>query len=118
MFGRLVPKKLRRIFAPDPAPLRSPAEQALVDAQCEGLSLYEMQFCPYCVKVRMQIKSLQLNIALRSVDEARWGNELVSQGGKFQTPCLRIEDAQGQVQWLYESDDIITWLRQRFALSA
>ena len=36
---------------------------------------------------------------------------LVDQGGKFQVPCLRIEHEQ-QVTWLYESDEIIKYLRQ------
>jgi glutathione S-transferase len=36
-------------------------------------------------------------------------------GGKIQTPCLQISDEQGNVTWLYESDDIIQYLQQRFA---
>jgi glutathione S-transferase len=35
-------------------------------------------------------------------------------GGKIQTPCLRITDQTGKVQWLYESKEIIRYLQQRF----
>jgi glutathione S-transferase len=29
-------------------------------------------------------------------------------------PCLRIEDNNGDVRWMYESGDIISYLDQRF----
>jgi glutathione S-transferase len=40
---------------------------------------------------------------------------LIQGGGKVQTPCLRIDDGQGNVNWMYESNDIIKYLQQRFA---
>lgn len=40
-------------------------------------------------------------------------NELLVGGGKTQVPCLRIEHEEGDVQWLYESEDIIRYLKQR-----
>ncbi|HBH35017.1 MAG TPA: glutaredoxin, partial [Gammaproteobacteria bacterium] len=43
-----------------------------------------------------------------------WGEELRLQGGKYQTPCLKITDSDGSVQWMYESKDIIDYLDQRF----
>ncbi|RLW70923.1 MAG: glutaredoxin, partial [gamma proteobacterium symbiont of Stewartia floridana] len=43
-------------------------------------------------------------------------DELQQFGGKLQTPCLKIEQQDGD-RWLYESDDIIRYLRQRFATS-
>ncbi len=36
--------------------------------------------------------------------------ELVQGGGKKQVPCLRIEQADGP-QWMYESNDIIRYLK-------
>jgi glutathione S-transferase len=41
--------------------------------------------------------------------------DLLQGGGKIQTPCLRIADEQGHIRWMYESGDIIKYLRQRFA---
>ena len=35
-------------------------------------------------------------------------------GGKVKVPCLRIEEAGG-TRWMYESNDIIAYLEQRYA---
>lgn len=43
--------------------------------------------------------------------------ELQQQGGKVTVPCLRIAPSPteaDQVQWLYESNEIIRYLQQRF----
>lgn len=116
MLKQLFKKKLGRLFGSTSAPARNPEAQLEVDRQCEALSLYNLQFCPYCLKVRMQIKALELKIALCNIDEPQWSHELMREGGKFQAPCLRIQQGPDKVQWLYESDDIIAWLRQRFPL--
>ena len=42
-------------------------------------------------------------------------SELLAQGGQTKVPCLKITDASGQSQWLYDSDAIIGYLRARFA---
>jgi len=34
-------------------------------------------------------------------------------GGKRKVPCLRIEE-DGKTEWMYESNDIIAYLEQRF----
>ncbi len=39
--------------------------------------------------------------------------ELIAGGGKKQVPCLRIDSENGDVQWMYESDDIIHYLKQQ-----
>jgi len=39
--------------------------------------------------------------------------ELIAGGGKQQVPCLRIEE-DNKVRWLYESSDIIKYLRKRY----
>ncbi len=94
------------------APSRSAQQQAIVDQKTSGLKLYEMLACPFCVKVRREIKRLGLNIPRADVKKhTSEMKTLVDQGGKFQVPCLRIEHEQ-QVTWLYESDEIIKYLRQ------
>lgn len=96
-------------------PDRPAAEQALVDAQTAPLALYQYRACPFCVKVRREMRRLGLNIELRDVrQDPRWREELRELGGKVQVPCLRIT-TDGDTQWLYESRDIIAYLRQRFA---
>ncbi len=71
-----------------------------------------MLACPFCVKVRRELKQLGINIPKIDVKKhAEDMTTLVNEGGKFQVPCLRIEYKQ-QVAWLYESDEIIKYLRE------
>jgi hypothetical protein len=37
--------------------------------------------------------------------------ELTNGGGKKQVPCLRIDEADGTSNWLYEAQDIINYLK-------
>ena len=93
---------------------RTQDEQNSVDEACENLSLYQFQSCPFCVKVRRQIHQLNLPIELRDAkNNEQFRSELAESGGRIKVPCLRIEE-KGSVQWMYESDDIIDYLQQRF----
>lgn len=95
--------------------VRSPSEQAAVDAACRQLALYQFSACPFCIKVRKEIARLGLSISKRDAQHnQQYRSELQSGGGKTKVPCLRIETAAGDVQWLYESADIIAYLQQRF----
>ncbi len=98
-----------------PKPQRSSDEQKRVDAETDLLALYHFSVCPYCTKVRRSIKRLGLNIELRNAGKyPAYGHELRLQGGKMQTPCLRIQHRDAEVEWLYESADIVRYLEQRF----
>lgn len=95
---------------------RSAEQQAEVDRQCRSLSLYEYDTCPFCRRVLHEIKRLELNIRLCNTQKDPGAREaLRAGGGRTMVPCLRIEQDDGQVQWMYESNDIIAWLRQRFS---
>ncbi|MEN9723688.1 MAG: hypothetical protein RJB38_1674 [Pseudomonadota bacterium] len=105
---------LDRLFPPK-ALTRSPNHQAQVDQQTASLALYQFPGCPFCVKVRRQIQRLGLKIELRNAQEPGKNREdLISQGGQLQTPCLRIEE-NDTVRWMYESSDINQYLAQRFS---
>lgn len=94
---------------------RDPAEQARVDAETSQLALYQFPACPFCVKVRRTMKRLALNIELRNAQhEGEHRSALLEGGGKAQVPCLRIPHADGQVEWMYESGEIIRYLEERF----
>ena len=41
--------------------------------------------------------------------------DLIAGGGKSQVPCLRIENEAGNVRWMYESIDIIRYLKTELA---
>jgi len=98
------------------AMLRPAASQAEVDRQCASIVLYQYKTCPFCIKVRQEMRRLALN--LQQLDAQQPGanrDELVSGGGKAKVPCLKITDPAGKTQWLYESGEIIKYLRSRFA---
>ena len=99
--------------------VRTPAEQADVNAACQQLALYQFSACPFCIKVRKEIARLGLTISKRDAQHNQhYRSELENGGGKIKVPCLRIETAAGDVQWLYESAEIIAYLQQRFAATA
>ena len=100
-----------------PKPIqRDPAKQAEIDAQTPYLALYQYLACPFCVKVRRQMRRLNLNIETRDAKgDSDAKQELAEHGGKIQVPCLRVAEPGKPVQWLYESDSINQYLEQRFA---
>jgi glutathione S-transferase len=100
-----------------PKGIARPADdQKRIDNECNGLALYHFNTCPFCIKVRHAMARLSLPIALRDAQhDSEHRQELLQNGGKIQTPCLRIVDGQGAIQWMYESNDIIKYLQQRFA---
>lgn len=99
-----------------PKPLQRTAEQqAEVDAATARLALYQFNACPFCVKVRRAIHAFNLKIELRDAkNNPQFRQELEQQGGRIKVPCLRIEEG-GEVRWMYESNDIIAYLQERFA---
>jgi len=96
---------------------RSAEQQAEIDRQTKNMALYQFQMCPFCVKTRRQIHRLALNIENRDArNDPKWNQELISEGGKYQVPCLRIAADDGSVQWMYESTDINNYLYKRFSV--
>lgn len=98
--------------------VRTPAAQAAVDQQCRELALYQYKTCPFCIKVRQEMRRLSLSVETR--DAQQQGDNraaLLASGGQTKVPCLKINDAAGNTQWLYESGEIIAYLRQRFAVA-
>lgn len=122
---RLVLKPFMLIWAKVGSPsgvVRTTEEQSKTNLECSKLALYHFSTCPFCIKVRHEMARLSLPIELRDAQhEPRHGRapdhraDLLQGGGKIQTPCLRIEDSQGNVQWMYESNNIIKYLQQRFS---
>ena len=95
---------------------RSPAAQQSVDAQCKSLALYQFTTCPFCIKVRKEMHHLALPSARRDAQHnAANRAELLAPTGLTKVPCLRITDANGQVQWMHDSKAIIGYLQNRFA---
>ncbi len=96
--------------------VRPPPEQEAVDLECRRLALYQFGTCPFCVKVRKEMRRLSLDIELRDAgNDARHRQDMLDGGGQLQVPCLRIAGEDGSSRWMYESADIVGYLRQRFA---
>lgn len=113
ILGRLL-LLIDRLTSPRPLS-RDPSAQARIDAETRALQLFQFEGCPFCIKVRREIRRLNLKIALRDAQNDRAAErELVDGGGQRQVPCLRIE-GEGAPRWLYESSDIVAYLRRRFA---
>ncbi len=100
-----------------PRSLARPADaQARVDRLTDNLKLYHYEACPFCVKVRREMKRQSLNIELRDVKRTVSAKEeLLAGGGRLKVPCLRIERDDGGTEWMYESSDIITYLHKTLA---
>ena len=90
--------------------------QASVDAQCQSLTLFQFRTCPFCIKTRQEISRLSLNIDRVDAQHDGAGRQaLLAGGGQTKVPCLRITDSAGTSQWLYDSGNIIAYLRGRFS---
>ncbi len=93
---------------------RSDEEQVKVDLETKTLKLYQFYACPFCVKTRRAIKRLNLKVETRNAQAAgEFRKELELSGGKIKVPCLKVEVA-GEASWIYESNDIIKYLDERF----
>ena len=93
---------------------RSPEAQQKVDQQTANIELYQFFGCPFCIKTRRAIRKLGLNIATRNAQApGQYRDELLKEAGKVQVPCLKITE-NGEVSWMFESDEIIAYLQQRF----
>lgn len=104
-------------FIPINKRLRTDEEQKCVDIATSSLSLYEFYACPFCLKTRRAFKRLGLNIETRNAQKGPFRAELQAEGGAIKVPCLRI-DNDNETIWMYESDDIIAYLEQRFGESS
>ena len=95
--------------------IRTEAGQQRVDEATRHLAIYQFRTCPFCIKTRQAMRLLSLNIELRDAqNNPLYRQELLEGGGEIKVPCLKISTEDGQVSWLYESDQIIEWLDRHF----
>jgi len=94
---------------------REAAAQADVALQCQSLALYQFSTCPFCIKVRQEMRRLSLPIEKRDAQHhSAHRNDLLQGSGASKVPCLKITDSQGQTQWLQDSAAIVAYLQGRF----
>lgn len=101
-------------FATRPKPIkRDHNTQKKINRITKNMSLYQYKACPFCVKVRRKLRKHSLNIELKDAKNNKANkNDLKNLGGKLKVPCLKIENNTGDIQWLYESKDIINFLEK------
>lgn len=91
-------------------------EQQKIDQEISSLVLYQFKTCPFCIKVKRNNKRLSLNIETRDAQHnPLHREELLLGGGQVKVPCLKIIDNNGNDSWMYESDEIMEYLQNRFA---
>jgi glutaredoxin len=94
------------------AGLRDQKHQIEVEEVLKDYSLYQFNACPFCIKVRREMRRLNLPIELKDArNNEELKAELLAKGGSPKVPCLRIGD-----EWMYESGVIIEYLQRKFAL--
>ncbi|MFO7858757.1 MAG: glutathione S-transferase N-terminal domain-containing protein [Ectothiorhodospiraceae bacterium] len=95
---------------------RNPDDQEQVDRETDKLALYYYETCPFCIRVLRTIERLRLKIELRNIRRVpAYREQLLQGGGEAKVPCLLIQKDDGSLEWLYESDDIMNYLEERFA---
>ncbi|QBY05248.1 glutaredoxin [Thalassotalea sp. HSM 43] len=108
ILGRLI-LLFNFIFSPKSVQRDSDSQQKL-DQTTDSFSLYQLNACPFCVKVRRAMKRQGLNIKLVDIKQDDNLQHLIESGGKRTVPCLRIDNQDGSSQWMYESSAIIKYL--------
>lgn len=94
---------------------RDSSAQQAINQQVASMSIYQYFACPFCIKTRRAIHRLNIPMEYRDA-QVRGGdhrNTLEQDGGQIKVPCLRIDEGD-KTTWLYESNDIIAHLNQRF----
>jgi len=116
-------RSVRRILGPivllvdkvtSPKGIKRPIEiQQKLDLATQHLALYQYKTCPFCIKARREIKRKSLNIELRDVQHnPEYKRQLLEGGGQIKVPCLQIQNENGDISWLYESSDVVAYLRK------
>jgi glutaredoxin len=93
---------------------RDPEIQQKVNEQVEGMTMYQLYACPFCIKTRRAMKRLRLPVQTRNVHiGSPYRQVLEKGGGRIQVPCLHIPQEQGDI-WMYESSEIIDYVEKQF----
>ena len=81
-------------------------------APAEMLELYNFEASPYCRKVREELNRRDVDCVIHNVPKGgRHRKALVERGGRMMVPYLIDPNTQTE---LYESDDIVAYLRRTY----
>ncbi|NOX52776.1 MAG: glutaredoxin [Gammaproteobacteria bacterium] len=80
----------------------------------EEYQLFKTDICGFCHRVRWFLSQHNIDIPLRDVSrDPDAFRELLQYGGRTTVPCLRIQRGD-EVEWMFESADIMAYLARRF----
>jgi glutaredoxin 3 len=92
-----------------PVPMQGTALDS--SGQAHALVLYKFDACPYCQRVMDFLRAHPIPVTYKDIRKEPASREALLQlGGKTQVPCLVIDG-----QPLYESADIVSYLKQYIA---
>jgi glutathione S-transferase len=79
----------------------------------ETYELYHSELCGFCHRVRRYMAGAGWEVPLVDTLRDRSARaELIEGGGKATVPCLKITRGD-EVEWMYESMDIINYLKSK-----
>lgn len=83
----------------------------------EDYQLFKTDLCGFCYRVRGFLEEYNIEVPLRDVNQdAAAFRELLQSTGRTTVPCLRIQRGE-EVEWMFESMDIIRYLAGRHGIS-
>lgn len=79
----------------------------------ESYQLFKTDLCGFCYRVRGFLDEFDIDVPLRDINtDTEAFRELLAGGGRATVPCLRIQRGD-DVQWMFESMDIIRYLAEQ-----
>ena len=85
-------------------------------APAERYELYKTDLCGFCYRVRHWMDANGIEIPLRDVNQDQEAfRELLQGGGRTTVPCLKIKRGD-EVEWMFESMDIIRYLAAKYGV--
>ncbi len=111
---RVIGKGLKLLEGPAHRKYRTVTKEEVAkrSAALRGCSLYHFQISPFAARVRRELARLQVEIPAYDVlEDPKAYAELLAGGGVDQVPCLRIAPPGAPERWLYESAEIVKFLR-------
>ncbi|MEM7099445.1 MAG: glutaredoxin [Pseudomonadota bacterium] len=85
--------------------------------QVESYQLFKTDWCGFCFRVRRFIDKHDIELPLRDINQDQDAfRELLSATNRTTVPCLRIQKGE-DVEWMFESMDIIEFLAQRHGVA-
>lgn len=86
-------------------------------SQEESYQLFKTDLCGFCYRVRAFAQQNDIDLPLRDINADQDAfRELLAATKRTTVPCLRIQRGD-EVEWMFESMDIMRFLAQRYDLA-